>query len=156
MAELIKVKGALRTRVPAFSCGRDILGRDAHDERLPMPRKLPRKSSSPGDSVGQRLAQLRKARGLTQAELAARLGISQASISEYERDVFRLNSDLIIDISNILEVSADELLGLQPAPKATAIKDQRLLHRMAQIDQLPKRKKDALLMTIKAFLAEGR
>lgn len=119
----------------------------------PMPRKPPRQHSPDTDSIGKRLALLRKARGITQAELAASLGVSQASISEYERDVFRLNSDLIISLTRILGVSADELLGIEPSPRAPRIKDHRLLHRMAEIEKLPKRKKDALLLTIKQFLA---
>ncbi|MBM4258227.1 MAG: helix-turn-helix transcriptional regulator [Deltaproteobacteria bacterium] len=40
---------------------------------------------------GQRVAQLRKERGLTQQELAERLGISQPVVSDYECGALRLH-----------------------------------------------------------------
>ena len=52
-----------------------------------MPRKntdTPRGGES--ETVGQRLARLRKERGWTQVELAERIGIIQSLISDYERD----------------------------------------------------------------------
>ena len=58
---------------------------------------MPRKDSSKrphdteSETVGQRLARLRKERGWTQVELAERVGIIQALVSDYERDKLRLN-----------------------------------------------------------------
>jgi transcriptional regulator with XRE-family HTH domain len=106
------------------------------------------------EQVGLRLAQLRKARGFTQTEIAEGLGVTQAHISEYERGRVNLTSDTIIQLTQILKVSADELLGLTPPPKRT-VKDHRLVERLALIESLPKRKKDALLLTIRTFLAEA-
>lgn len=50
-----------------------------------MARTLARKSAAP-DGFGPRLAQLRQARGLTQEELGALIGLSNRMIAYYERD----------------------------------------------------------------------
>src|SRR5207247_2491036 len=45
-------------------------------------------AATPAETVGQRLARLRRERGLTQVELAERLGIAQPIVSDYERGSF--------------------------------------------------------------------
>lgn len=106
--------------------------------------------------IGARLAQLRKEKGITQAELAERLEISQPMASDYERGKLRLHGELIIQLSEILGVSADEILGIKATqqPKS-AVKNRRLSHRLQAIDQLPKRDQDALFRTIDAFISRA-
>lgn len=55
--------------------------------------------------------------------------------SDYERGKLRLHGELIIQLSEILGVSADEILGISP-PKAAkgAVKNRRLSHRLQAID----------------------
>lgn len=108
------------------------------------------------DSLGQRIARLRREKGMTQAELAARLKVSQPVVSDYENDVIRLPADVVIEIAGILDASTDELLGLKrPAASATgAIKNRRLYRRMQEIEKLPRRDQDALLRTIEAFISK--
>jgi len=107
------------------------------------------------EGVGTRLARLRRDRGITQAELAESLGLAQPNVSDYERGVLRLNADLILKITRVLKVSADELLGLQepkssrPAPKG------RLARKLQEIERLPRRDQEALLRTIDAFLSKA-
>lgn len=106
--------------------------------------------------IGARLAQIRKDKGITQGELAALLGISQPMVSDYERGELRLHGELIIELTNILDVSSDELLGIKADNKKNGtIKNRRLYRRVQQIDQLPKRDQEALLRTIDAFLSKG-
>jgi transcriptional regulator with XRE-family HTH domain len=109
-------------------------------------------ATSPGETVGQRLARLRRERGLTQADLAARLGIAQPVVSDYERGELRLHGQLIVRLTDILGVSADELLGLTPTPAAGPLAQRRLLRRLWAIDRLPRRDQQALFRTIDAFL----
>jgi transcriptional regulator with XRE-family HTH domain len=104
------------------------------------------------ESIAQRLARLRKSRGITQEQLAEQLGVSQSNVSLYERGELRLHGDVIHKLTKILKVSADELLGLTP-PSAPRLKDTRFLRRLEIIDRLPKREKDALLTLLNAFIA---
>jgi transcriptional regulator with XRE-family HTH domain len=119
-----------------------------------MPRRVtPPSAGSSDEPLGRRLAALRKERGLTQTDLAKKLGTAQAVISDYERGKLRPNPEILVRLAKVLDVSADELLGLRPPPKTeTARLNRRFLRRLQQIDRLPKRDQDALLRMIDAVL----
>ena len=106
------------------------------------------------ETIGERLARLRRDRGMTQVEVARELGVTQPVLSDYERGELRLHGQLIIDLTRILRVSADELLGLEKLKRNGSLKNRQLLRRLQQLDRLPKRDQQALLRTIDAFLSK--
>jgi transcriptional regulator with XRE-family HTH domain len=107
------------------------------------------------ESIGARISQLRKDKGMTQKELAERLEVSQPVVSDYENDVIRLPADIVGEIAQILEVTSDELLGLKREARSTGnVKNRRLSRRLQAIDALPKRDQEALLRTIDAFISK--
>ena len=116
-----------------------------------MPGRAKTEPETMTSEIGERLAKLRKERGFTQVELAEKLGVSQAVVSEYERGESRLTAPMLLRVAEILSVSADEILGLSHAPKRRQA-NRRLLRRLEQIENLPQRKQDALVQTIDAFL----
>ncbi len=106
--------------------------------------------------IGTRLAKLRKEKGITQVELSERLGVSQPMASDYERGKLRLHGELIIQLCEILGVSADEILGVSGSKKSkSVVNNRRLSTRLQAIDQLPKRDQDALFRTIDAFISKA-
>ena len=104
--------------------------------------------------MGERLAQIRKERGFTQAELAEKVGILQNIVSAHERGRLRLSAEMLIRFARALDVSTDDLLGIQEKPSNGTTKNRRLLRRISHIDKLSKRDQEALLRTIDAFLAK--
>lgn len=68
--------------------------------------------------IGERLSELRKDMGLTQKQLAEKLGVSENSISLYERNLTTLDDDLKILIAKLFNISLDYLIGAieQPLP----------------------------------------
>lgn len=104
------------------------------------------------ESFADRLIRLRKERGLSQAELAAKLGVSQPNVSGYERGESKPGFDVLYDLARVLGVSSDELLGLEHSPGQPVIKDRQLLQHVLLAQQLPKRDRDALLRTIKIYV----
>lgn len=113
------------------------------------------KTRSP-ETIGQRIARLRREKGLTQLELAESLGVTQPVISDYEHGALRVHGELIIHLAKLFGTSANEILGLDPTEKADrVIKNRRLYRRVQAIDQLPKRDQEALLRTIDAFLSKA-
>jgi len=88
--------------------------------------------------------------------LADQVGAIQVVVSDYERGKLRPHPDMIVRLAKALRVSADELLGVQPARHNGATVSRRVLRRLQAIDQLPKRDQDALFRTIDAFLQARR
>jgi len=103
------------------------------------------------ETIGQRMARLRRERGITQVELAEILGIAQPMVSAYENGGLRLHGELIVALTKILDVSADQLLGLKETKNGTA-PNGRLLRKLKQLELLPRRDQQALMRTIEAFL----
>jgi transcriptional regulator with XRE-family HTH domain len=66
----------------------------------------------PMSPVLLRIREERKRRGLTQTELAKRVGVRQATISDLERrSIRRLNMTLLERIARVLKVSATDLIA---------------------------------------------
>lgn len=126
--------------------------------QLVMPKKSKNKAraiaQASAESIGQRLARLRREHGLTQVMLAERVGIIQGLVSDYERDKLRLNPDISVRFAQALGVTTDQLLGLQPTKGDGRQPSRKVLRRLEQIENLPRRDQDALLRTIDAFLAK--
>jgi len=61
-------------------------------------------------TFGKKLMELRKARGLTQIELAAALGVSQKTANYYERRMDNPSLELISRLAEVLEVPPADLL----------------------------------------------
>ena len=61
-------------------------------------------------TIGQFIAALRKANGMTQKELAGQLNVSDKTVSRWERDESAPDLSLIPVIAEIFEVTSDEIL----------------------------------------------
>jgi transcriptional regulator with XRE-family HTH domain len=59
----------------------------------------------------KRLANLRKQKGLSQVELADKIGISQQTISKYERGLLEPDFGTLNFLADFFNVSIDDLLG---------------------------------------------
>lgn len=66
-------------------------------------------------NYGKRLKEARKAKGLTQTELAEILEISQTSYQRMETGQHDMKMSNILKICKILDISADWLIGLSDA-----------------------------------------
>jgi transcriptional regulator with XRE-family HTH domain len=61
--------------------------------------------------IAEYILNFRKERGLSQGEFGALLGVSAFAISKWEREICYPDIFLLPDISNLLGVSIDELMG---------------------------------------------
>ena len=61
-------------------------------------------------SLGNKLAEARKKQNLTQEQLAERLGVTRQAVSRWESDSAYPETDKIVRMAQILEVSCDYLL----------------------------------------------
>lgn len=63
------------------------------------------------ESIGNRIQKFRKEKGLTQEELAEKLGVSAQAVSKWENDVSCPDITLLPQLCRVLGISADELLS---------------------------------------------
>lgn len=103
-------------------------------------------------AVGRRLRDIRKRRGWSQAAVAAKVGLTQTLVSDYEIGRLRLHASLLIRFAKAFHVTADEILGLKAGDTNDTALDRRFLRRLEQIGKLSKDEKLVLLKTIDHFL----
>lgn len=67
-------------------------------------------------SIASRLAELRQMQGLSQEALAERLGVSRQAVSKWERGESSPDTDNLIALASLYNISLDALLLGQDAP----------------------------------------
>lgn len=72
-------------------------------------------------NIGNKIKQLRKARGITQEQLANAIGISFQSVSKWENGIALPDITLVPMLANYFGVSMDELFDFSPTEKEEAI-----------------------------------
>ena len=70
-----------------------------------------------GDDMGDRLKQLRKARGLTQLAVQMKTGIEQALLSKFENGERVPPTETLVKLADFYEVSVDYLLCRTDKPE---------------------------------------
>ncbi len=104
--------------------------------------------------LGERVAQLRKARSITQVQLAEALGVSQQTVLAYGVGRRRIPVSALRLLAKVRDVSLDELMaeGENALRKRGSVPQvQRQLER---ISALPKPKQRAVMDVIGALLAQ--
>ena len=74
-------------------------------------------------TLGKRIAALRKEKGMTQEQLAEKVGVSAQAVSKWENDASCPDITLLPLLSDILGASVDELLGVKPVEPHVIIID---------------------------------
>ena len=68
-------------------------------------------------SIGKKIAKYRKAKGLTQEELGAKLGVTNQAVSKWESEVSMPDVILLPKIANALNITLDDLYGITKEPE---------------------------------------
>lgn len=107
-------------------------------------------------SFGERLQNIRKARGLTQVQLAEAAETTQRAVSYYETEAGFPPAPAVISLAQALNITTDELLGLKP-PKVAPVEDdseaRRQWKRFQMISALPERDQKAVIRLINSLVA---
>ena len=104
------------------------------------------------EGFGARLAEIRNARGMTQAELALAVGVSRRVIAYYEHEDAQPPGAMLVDLAKALRVSADQLLGLKPPKEKRSPRTARLLKRLQKVEQLPANDQRVVLKLVDGLL----
>ena len=90
------------------------------------------------------LAELRKARGLSQRRVAGDLGISQALLSHYENGAREPGLDFVCRACRYFGVSADYILGLSDEPCGSREQNEAFASVVSELRALTERAENAL------------
>jgi transcriptional regulator with XRE-family HTH domain len=105
---------------------------------------------------GKRLADIRQARGLTQAELGQAVGVSKRVITYYEQEDAQPPGAMLVELAQALRVSSDQLLGLKPPKDKTSPRTARLIKRLQKIEKLPPTDQRVVLKMVDGLLERAR
>ena len=115
-----------------------------------------RPTKKPRTPIGERLVQARERSGISQLELADKLQMSQQTIAHWERNAVSFRSDVLTQLTEILEVSAGELLGTDE--KKSKIAKAKPIGKMRQLfdaaSRLPRRQQDKIVSLLEPFVKE--
>ena len=100
-------------------------------------------------TLGQHIVNLRKENKLSQNELGKRAGTSGDLIGRYERDEVKPSIEVIINISDALNVSIDYLVG-----KTDFKLTKEIVTRIKEINNLPPEDKKQVFMVIDALIRD--
>jgi transcriptional regulator with XRE-family HTH domain len=104
-------------------------------------------------ALGQRLAEARKASGLTQTQLGEQLGVAQQTLAHYEMGRLRVAVAFMPPLAKALGITVEELMGedTPPAKRGPAPKLQQQIER---IQQLPRSKQRFVMQMLDTVLAQ--
>lgn len=100
-------------------------------------------------SIGEIIAKIRKKRGLTQLELAEKIGITRTALSAYESGRVRLYDEMIARFALALNVSTDILLGLKKNDILVHDTNFKITKRVKELEALPLSEQKKILDHIK-------
>lgn len=96
--------------------------------------------------MGARIARLLKEQGMTQRELAARVGTTEAAISKYVKGEREPRAEILANMATVLKTTSEALLGLDEGVKTPFGTVKALCARAAA--DMTQEEKNELIMTI--------
>lgn len=93
-------------------------------------------------TLGSRIAAWRKEKGITQEELAEKMGVSSQAVSKWENDVSCPDISLLTTLADVLGVTTDELLSGKS-------------YQVRQLPETQRKSLDQLTLRIRVNSADG-
>lgn len=129
---------------------------------ITMPAEMPRKKRIKSD-FGELLVEIRKARGLTQYDLADLIGTTQRTISYYENEGGHPQAPVMAHLARALNVSTDELLGVKKSVRTSQSRKaaanhedpeiRRVWKKFQQLLSLPEKDQRAVIRLVNSLVA---
>jgi len=107
-------------------------------------------------ALGERIARARAAAGLTQHQLAERLGVSQQMVGYLEVRPVAVRPEMLAKISEVLGVSLDELIGGNGAPRKPTGPAGRVRRVFEEVSRLPRNQQQRIAGVVEDMLTAQR
>lgn len=101
---------------------------------------------------GQRLHTLREQAGLSQQQLAERLGLTQRAYAHWERNPVALRPDQLLGLAEALNVSVEYLVGSNGTKKRGTGPTGKMKQLFEAASQLPRSQQQKLAAVLEAFV----
>ena len=106
-------------------------------------------------ALGNRIQDLRKQKGLTQADLAELVKVSLTQMQRYEAKGVQPPANVLLSIANVLDTSVDFLMsGDKNQRVKQALKDAELINQFKAVEQMSDKDKGVIKALIDAFITK--
>jgi transcriptional regulator with XRE-family HTH domain len=113
-----------------------------------------RPSKRPRSPFGQRLLALREVTGLSQAQVAERLGITQHAYAYWERRPVALRPEQLVQLATILKITVEELMDEAAAKRRSAGPSGKARQLFEAVSKLPRRQQEKVFSILEPFVRE--
>lgn len=116
--------------------------------------KTGRPSKQQRPAFGQRLHELREAAGLSQQQLADKLGVSQRAYSHWERRPVALRPDQLQSLASALSLPVEALLANGESKKRGSGPAGKMRQLFTSASKLPRSQQEKILSILQPFIRE--
>lgn len=102
---------------------------------------------------GQRLHTLREQAGLSQQQLAERLGLTQRAYAHWERNPVALRPEQLLSLAEVLNVSVEDLVGTNGTKKRGAGPTGKMKQLFEAASRLPRSQQQKIAALLEPFIA---
>ena len=111
-----------------------------------------RPAHKPRTDFGKRLALIREQKGISQVELAERMGVTQSAVAHWERRSMTLTPDQVVRLARALDVSFDELFGEATTSRRKNGPSGKVHQCFEAVSRLPRRQQEKVVEFVEAFV----
>ncbi len=105
-------------------------------------------------NFGKKVAELRKEKKISQAELAKQLKTSVSVVGRYERGEMIPSIEAAVKIAHILDATVGYLLG--ETDQVNVLKDSAMLDRLNDLDGFPQKDKECIVYALDAMIRDTK
>ncbi len=121
---------------------------DSYNAAMPGGRPTNKLASA----LGARIAHARQHAGLSQNDLALKLGLSRSVIAQWERSAVALKAEQLLALSDLLSVSVDTLVGRSEEKKRVSGPVGKARQVFERVSQLPRATQQRILANVEDAL----
>ncbi len=123
---------------------------DRYDEFM----QTGRPSRQPRTVFGERLHAVREEAGLSQNQVAQKMGVIQSTYSDWERHPVALRPDQIEKLAKILDVSVEHLFGTDAASLRRGGPTGKARRVFEEVSKLPRQQQQHIIRVVEAFVSQ--
>jgi len=106
-------------------------------------------------TISERITFLRKQKGLSQNELAEKIGISKAQMSRYTAKGVQPSANVLLKLADVFSVSVDYILNGDTDNKALSyLSHTEVIQQFKEVDKLPQNERENIINVVAALLRD--